>query len=275
MKYTPKELEDNVNISPTSLIREFFFLIGSVLTITLIVYVALGFAVDLIVPRLSPELEQRLGSIYGSIYTGTEEAGAEKRLQQVLDSLSSVQPENKGWQYRVHLVQDKRINALALPGGNIVLYSGLLDEVESENELAFVLAHELGHFAHRDHLRGLGRRLILLAMVTSVFGQDSSISEFMGNSLLDVEMRFSQGQEKMADLWAVDLLNRKYGHAGGAVDFLDRIARKEKNGRLAYFFSTHPYPLNRVKALQKYIMIKGYQVKEKTPIDGPLKHKLQ
>ncbi len=275
MKYTPKELEDNVNISPTSLIREFFFLIGSVLTITLIVYVALGFAVDLIVPRLSPELEQRLGSIYGSIYTGTEEAGDEKRLQQVLDSLSSVQPENKGWQYRVHLVQDKRINALALPGGNIVLYSGLLDEVESENELAFVLAHELGHFAHRDHLRGLGRRLILLAMVTSVFGQDSSISEFMGNSLLDVEMRFSQGQEKMADLWAVDLLNRKYGHAGGAVDFLDRIARKEKNGRLAYFFSTHPYPLNRVKALQKYIMIKGYQVKEKTPIDGPLKHKLQ
>lgn len=275
MKYTPKELEDNVNISPTSLIREFFFLIGSVLTITLIVYVALGFAVDLIVPRLSPELEQRLGSIYGSIYTGTEEAGDEKRLQQVLDSLSSVQPENKGWQYRVHLVQDKRINALALPGGNIVLYSGLLDEVESENELAFVLAHELGHFAHRDHLRGLGRRLILLAMVTSVFGQDSSISEFMSNSLLDVEMRFSQGQEKMADLWAVDLLNRKYGHAGGAVDFLDRIARKEKNGRLAYFFSTHPYPLNRVKALQKYIMIKGYQVKEKTPIDGPLKHKLQ
>ncbi|MEC4686083.1 MAG: M48 family metallopeptidase [Nitrospirota bacterium] len=275
MKYTPRELEGNVNISRTSLIREFFFLLGSVLTLTLVVYVALGLAVDLIVPGLSPEFEQRLGSLYGSTYTGTEETGAEKRLQQVLDSLSSVQPENKGWQYRVHLVQDKRINTLALPGGHIVVYSGLLDEVESENELAFVLAHELGHFAHRDHLRGLGRRLVLLAMVAPVFGQDSSISKFMSNSLLDVEMRFSQGQEKMADLWAVDLLNRKYGHAGGAVDFLDRIARKEKNGRLAYLFSTHPYPLNRVKALQKYIMIRGYQVKEKIPLDGSLRRKSQ
>ena len=46
------------------------------------------------------------------------------------------------------------MNAVALPGGNIVVFAGLLKEIKSENELAMILGHELGHFAHRDHLRG-------------------------------------------------------------------------------------------------------------------------
>jgi len=267
VKYTPKELKDNLNIARTSLLREFFLLSGGILTITVIVYAALGLAVDFAVPRLSPGIEHRLGRMYAGIYADADGGKAEKRIQRILDGLASVQPEGNGWRYRVHLVQDTRINALALPGGQIVIYSGLLDVVDSENELAFVLAHELGHFAHRDHIRGLGRRLVMLILVTSVFGQDSSVSRFIYNSLMDVEMKFSQRQEEAADFWAVDLLNRRYGHAGGAVDFLETIARKEKRGRFVYFFSTHPYPLNRIKALQEYIMIKGYRVKEEIQSD--------
>ncbi|NOZ26020.1 MAG: M48 family metallopeptidase [Nitrospirae bacterium] len=268
MRYTPKEPRENVNIVRTSLLKEFFLLAGGILTITVIVYTALGLAVDLVVPRLSPGIEQRLGGMYSGMYADTGDREAEKRIQRILDGLTSVQPEERGWRYRVHLVENTTVNALALPGGRIVIFSGLLDVVDSENELAFVLAHELGHFAHRDHLRGLGRRLVLLAMVTAVFGQESSASRFIYGSLMDVEMKFSQRQEEAADLWAVDLMNRRYGHVGGAVDFLEAIARKEKRSRFAYFFSTHPHPSRRVKVLKEYIIDKGYRVRESIPLNG-------
>lgn len=272
MKYTPKELKENVNISRTSPIREFFLLLGGVLGVILIVYIALGFAVDIVVTKLSPEIEQSLGRLYSKIYENTEETTTGIQLQEILDGLAKELPKGE-LQYKVHLVTNSLINAMALPGGNIVVFSGLIKEVKSENELAFVLAHELGHFANRDHLRGLGRRLVLLTISIALLGRDSSAANFLMNSLLNVEMKFSQHQEKMADLWALDLLNRRYGHVSGATDFFEKMSKKEKKGRILYYFATHPYPENRVKTLEEQIREKGYLVlvKEKIPLDEVFK----
>lgn len=272
MKYTPKELKENVNISRTSPIREFFLLLGGVLGVILIVYIALGFAVDIVVTKLSPEIEQSLGRLYSKIYENTEETTTGIQLQEILDGLAKELPKGE-LQYKVHLVANSLINAMALPGGNIVVFSGLIKEVKSENELAFVLAHELGHFANRDHLRGLGRRLVLLTISIALLGGDSSAANFLMNSLLNVEMKFSQHQEKMADLWALDLLNRRYGHVSGATDFFEKMSKKEKKGRILYYFATHPYPENRVKTLEEQIREKGYLVlvKEKIPLDEVFK----
>lgn len=272
MKYTPKELKENVNISRTSPIREFFLLLGGVLGVILIVYIALGFAVDIVVTKLPPEIEQSLGRLYSKIYENTEETTTGIQLQEILDGLAKELPKGE-LQYKVHLVTNSLINAMALPGGNIVVFSGLIKEVKSENELAFVLAHELGHFANRDHLRGLGRRLVLLTISIALLGGDSSAANFLMNSLLNVEMKFSQHQEKMADLWALDLLNRRYGHVSGATDFFEKMSKKEKKGRILYYFATHPYPENRVKTLEEQIREKGYLVlvKEKIPLDEVFK----
>jgi predicted Zn-dependent protease len=272
MKYTPKELKGNINISQTSPIREFFILLGGVLGVILLIYIALGFAVDIIVPKLSPEIEQSLGRLYSKIYENTEKTTAWIRLQLILDELVNKLPQRE-LQYKVHLVSNSQINAMALPGGNIVVFSGLIKEVKSENELAFVLAHELGHFANRDHLRGLGRRLVLLTISIALLGRDSSATNFLMNSLLNVEMKFSQRQEKMADLWALDLLNNRYGHVSGATDFFKKMSKKEKKGRILYYFATHPYPKNRVKTLEEQIQEKRYLVlvKEKIPLDEAFK----
>ena len=60
MKYTPREQKTNVNVTPTSPLREFFVLTAGLLAIIVGVYFLLGFAVDLLVPRISPELERKL-----------------------------------------------------------------------------------------------------------------------------------------------------------------------------------------------------------------------
>ncbi len=271
MKYTAKELKGNVNVPRISPIREFFLLLGGILGVILFFYIALGFAVDLVVPKLSPEIEQDLGRLYSKIYENTEKTTAGIRLQQILDELveklplsnpgSGTRNESQlqaGLQYKVHIVPNSQINAMALPGGNIVIFSALIKEVESENELAFILAHELGHFANRDHLRGLGRRLVLLTISAALLGGDNSVTGFLMNSLINVEMKFSQRQETMADLWALDLLNKRYGHVSGATDFFEKMSEKEKRGRILYYFATHPYPKKRVKVLEEQIQKKGY-----------------
>ncbi|HAK59098.1 MAG TPA: peptidase M48 [Nitrospiraceae bacterium] len=266
MKYTPKELQDDVTISNASPLKEFFVLLGGLLGILLVVYVALGFAVELVVSRLSPEYEEFLGGFFANRYDQGEKSEQERRLQQLLDDLAGKKGKD-GRRYRVHVVQHPNVNAAALPGGHILIFDALISEVESENELSFVLAHELGHFANRDHLRGFGRGLVLLVLSTAVFGQDSSISGFFLNSLQNVEVQFSQRQEKKADLRAVDLLQRKYGHVSGATDFLEDISKMDKKGRVAYFFATHPYPRDRITAIEEYIVSQQYVQKEKTALD--------
>jgi predicted Zn-dependent protease len=147
------------------------------------------------------------------------------------------------------------VNAIAVPGGTIVVLSGLLDKVDSRAEIAFVLAHELGHFHHRDHLKGLGRALVALVLVLSVtiLGEDSPAAEFIFNSLGQVEMKFSRDQERAADLFAVNLLKKCYGSADGALDFMRKLARQEKRWKLFYYFSSHPHPGDRLEYMKKVI----------------------
>jgi predicted Zn-dependent protease len=83
-------------------------------------------------------------------------------------------------------------------------------------------------------------------------------------------MQFSQHQETEADLFALDLLNKRYGHIAGATDFFEKLAKEDTHGRLAYFFATHPYPQNRIATLQEQIQQKGYSSGEERPLDERL-----
>ena len=266
MKYTPKELKGNVNVSRASPIKQFFTLLGGILVILLAVYVLLGLVVEITVARLPSEIEQRIAKLFSGIYEDAGETAGRRELQLLLDDIVKTGAREEE-RYRVHLVSSSVANAMALPGGNIVIFSALLDEIESENELAFVLAHELGHFVNRDHLKRLGRGLVLLTISTTLLGQDNSITRLITNSLLNAEMRFSQRQERMADLYALDIINRKYGHVAGTCDFFKKAAEKEKKGRLAYYFTTHPHPEDRIKLMNKRIREMGYTEKEVIPLN--------
>jgi len=68
MKYTPRQPGSNVNVTPTSPLREFFILTAGLLGMVIIIYMVLGLAVDLIAPRISTDLENKMGSLFvGSV----------------------------------------------------------------------------------------------------------------------------------------------------------------------------------------------------------------
>lgn len=265
MKFTPKELKTNVNISSVSPIRDFFELLLKLLGLLLLLYILLGIAVGYIAPRVPIDMELKIGKLFSRQLE--PKSKAEEQIQPILDELVKNASLPK-FNYSVRIVEDsKYINAGALPGGNIVISCALLKEIKSKNELAMILAHELGHFAHRDHLRGLGRSLVFLLLSSITFGADSSISKFIANSITNVEMRFSQTQEKAADIYALDLLNETYGNVAGAVDFFEKMANKEKISRFLYVFASHPYTKDRISTIQEIIKERGYNIQEKIPIE--------
>jgi predicted Zn-dependent protease len=194
-------------------------------------------------------------------------------LQPLLDNLPADSPLHN-YTFTVQLVKNKEINALALPGGHIVVFSGLVEQAESENELAMVLAHELGHFVHRDHLKRLGRGLGLTVAAMLVFGEDSAVSRLVSNLFLVTESSYSRQQESDADRFGLDLLVNSYGHAGGATDFFARVGKKA-GSHVPYLLASHPHPDDRIEELQSLISENGYRVETITPIGDDLLSELE
>lgn len=257
MKYVPKELEGNVNVSRTHPLTELAWLVGGLVTLAAALYLALGFATELAARKMPVEAERWLGLRAMEHFAGEESPALQGRLEGLLESLPEDSPLRR-YQFSVRLHPAEEVNAVALPGGNIVVFAGLLKQVRSENELAMVLAHELGHYANRDHLKGLGRGLGLTVTALLLLGPDSSASELVSSLFMSFEARYSQKQEAAADAFGLDLLASRYGHVGGATDFFTRLA-DQAGGRLPYLLASHPHPRDRIGKLQRLIAGQGFE----------------
>jgi len=264
MKFTPKQLDGNVNVSSTHPLIELLWLLGGLTLLVGLFFFIIGTTADWAVSKTPVKIETWIGDIALDEFPAEENHPLEQRLQRLLDSLPPDSLLHK-YKFRVFLVDTEEINAVALRGGNILVYSGLLKILTSENELAMVLAHELGHFAHRDHLRSLGRGLGVTVATVLLFGKGSSASSLVSKTLLTFQAQYSQDQEAAADQFGLDLLVRRYGHAGGATEFFSRMT-DEAESELPYLLASHPYPQDRIDALNERIKFKHYAIARVQPL---------
>jgi Zn-dependent protease with chaperone function len=243
-----------VNVTPGSPPKEFFKFLAWIGGGLAVIYILLGFAVHLIAPHISPGVEKAIGRLFENYSCVEGERQESQKLQVIIDEFKPfLSKDDRRLDYRVCVAGNPRVNAIAVPGGTIAVFSGLLDKVDSRAEIAFVLAHELGHFHHRDHLKGLGRALVALVLSITILGEDSPAAKFIFNSIVQVEMKFSRNQERAADLFAVNLLKKCCGNADGALALMRKLAREEKRWKLFYYFSSHPHPADRLEYMKKVI----------------------
>ncbi len=260
MKYTARQPKSNVNVTPTSPLREFFVLTGVLLCIVVGIYLLLGLAVDLILPRISIDLEKNMATLFiQSIDAKDANSEREDFVQSLIETLQA-RCAKLPYALKVHVREAPAVNALALPGGHIIVYTGLLDKISSENELVFVLAHEMGHYAHRDHLRGVGRAIVFITISSLLFGPDSSVSRMLAYALNITELSFSREQETRADEFALERLNCAYGHIGGATDFFEKIPKAQDPGKFGHYFASHPENRRRISHLQIIIRSRGFKL---------------
>lgn len=264
MKYTPKVITENPNVTKSNPLIELFWLVGALVFFTGVIFISLGLITDWAVSKTSPEIENLFASSVIEHYEAQPNVDLQIRLDKIVANL----PKDsvlRQYDFTVYLEENDSVNAIALPGGNIVVYSGLMDIIESENELAMVLSHELGHFAARDHLRGIGRGLGIAVISTFLFGVDSEASEIIAGTALSYQAQYSQDQEEKADLYGLNLLVQFFQHAGGATDFFKRIAKQSEGKH--NFLSSHPNPTSRVDKINQKIKEKGYLVLAVEPLE--------
>lgn len=266
MKYTPRLPKSNVNVTPTSPLREFFVLTIAVLGIVIAIYILLGFAVDLFVPRISTDLENKMSELFiRSIDAKDIDSGSQDFVQSLTEDLQR-RCARLPYHFKIHVRNAASVNALTFPGGHIIVFTGLLNTVTSENELAFVLAHEMGHYANRDHLRGVGRAFVFITISTFFFGTDSNVSKMLAHALNITELSFSRKQESRADEFALELLNCAYGNVAGATDFFERIPEEQDPGKFGHYFASHPENFQRIADLNKIIQQKGFKLAGEKPL---------
>jgi len=259
MKYVSKIPDGDINAPETNLIKDFIYWLLILLFIIIFIYISLGFLVDIIADRIPPEFESKLGYNYTKMFEGKKITTKEKKLQRLLDELVSKSDLNNR-KFKVRILETKQINALAMPGGNIIVFSGLFKTIKSENQLSYVLSHELGHYAHKDHLRGMGRVLILSIIATILFGSDTFFNKSMSESLAGLQLKYTRSQEIKADIFAVDLLHKKYKNVAGITDLLEVFGKNEPVPKSLTFFTTHPHYTDRIKAINEYIKKRNYKV---------------
>ena len=260
MKYRPSLPQKNDNISHNHPFGEFILLCVGLAALFLIIFWLLGLLVDVAAERVSYDTEAALFKSVSKHFdfqfdTISEE---QKRVQSFVEKLQSCS--QLPYDLRVYMVQSDTPNAFALPGGNIGVTTGLLKEVTTENGLAFVLAHELGHFKNRDHLRSMGRSLILYLIFSMITGADSSISTFLAPTSSISQAQYSQARETLADRTALDTLHCYYGHVGGAFEFFTNLLDSEENAdiKVFHYFSSHPQLEERISDLSRYAEEHGY-----------------
>lgn len=257
MKIVNKRPEKTADISSArnSASEELIKLVISAVLFIVILFFLIGFAVDLIVPRISIETECRLFRFNDQekpAASGTENTDpALKTASEILKKFKS-DPDVPDIDFRLIRIMEKKPNAFAIPGGTIGLTSGLLETLDKEIELAFVIAHEIGHFRNRDHLRGLGRAAGFSVIMAVLFQSGPGIESFAGIVSYTAQRHYSREREEKADRYAVKLVHSIYGKTEGT-ERLFRILTEEHNiPEWAYMFSTHPSPEKRIEYMKEY-----------------------
>nr|GAJ31013.1 hypothetical 35.8 kDa protein in PRP16-SRP40 intergenic region [Bradyrhizobium sp. DOA9] len=150
-------------------------------------------------------------------------------------------------------------NAFALPGGKVFVLKGLLDKAENPDELAGILAHELGHLKHHDNMRGLiyngGTSFLIGLLFGDVTGSSAVI--FASRSL--VEASYSREAETGADTFAIEIMHALGRSPKPAAELLFRITGKEGGSGLTNILASHPLTEDRLARMTK----------EDRPASGP------
>lgn len=163
---------------------------------------------------------------------------------------------------QITVVDYDEVNAFAIPGGHIVVYSGLLDRMRNHEELAAVLGHEYGHVYYRHSLRAMARSIANYAVISFMLGDVSGVTGLMVQNADNIRsLQYSRELESQADEFGFRLMQEKGINPMGMIWLFENLSeemkaeRKKKTIKITVpeFMSTHPYTKHRIEAIKELL----------------------
>jgi len=155
-----------------------------------------------------------------------------------------------GIDYKIKIFEAEEINAFAILGGYIYVTTGLLDFVESMDELAFILAHEISHIDLQHTLRK-HKKILTLNSLGSQFNL-GELTQVTMNVGLMLSAPFDQIDEYEADRNGFYLAKDAGYDEEKFTDFFEKLVRRQKENIFTKITSTHPFPSDRIECIHNY-----------------------
>jgi predicted Zn-dependent protease len=165
----------------------------------------------------------------------------------------------RGFEYHFTALEDKSMNAMALPGGYIFITRGMLEKLQSEAQLAAILSHETVHVVARHSSAAMSREIGIGVLLSAVTSENTPEAALIAADLARqiIGLRYSRGDERQADIGGLDYMVWAGYNPYAMVETM-QILQSQPEDRTPEFFSSHPNPENRIGYLTEKIQTKYY-----------------
>jgi predicted Zn-dependent protease len=214
----------------------------------------------------SAELEQMAAQSYAKLLTEAAQKGVLNRdaamLQRVRAIASRLQPQSRvfradapGWNWQVNVIAGKQLNAFCMPGGKIMVYSGLISQLQlTDDEIAIVLGHEISHALRehsREHISQAMAAQTAIGIGTALLGLGQGSAELAGMGYESfIATKFSRGDETEADRMGLELTARAGYDPRAGVTLWRKMIAANSGGNPPEFLSSHPTDSSRVQQIE-------------------------
>lgn len=229
---------------------------------------------DQIAQNVPPKWEAKLGDkVFESLFVPRPvkpNPETKKMLDTIQERLLSAEPDQP-YTFRIYILPSDQVNALALPGGIIVVFQGLLNKTENPEELAGVLAHEFQHVLLRHSTRGIIRQLAKGVLLAIVVGDANTVMSTVLGAAEELEgLAFSRKMETEADTEGMEMMRKAGIDPQGMVRIFRKLQEEERKmlekinsedllPEWMKYLSTHPAAGDRVEMLNEMAQRPGFQ----------------
>jgi predicted Zn-dependent protease len=206
--------------------------------------------------RVPVSWEEKLGTAivdhFAPVSRRCEDPARQARIDEIVARLTAKAPQP--YTFHITVVDSGIVNAVAAPGGHIILFRGLLERTDSAEELAGVLAHEIEHVLHRHVTRAIFQQASTGVLMAALVGDVSSVVAYGlegARTLGDLQM--TRAAESEADREGMRLLQEAGVDTKGMITFFEKLSSRERDrggDSLARYLRTHPTTSERIATLR-------------------------
>jgi len=248
---------DNPNVTVPNPIKELFKIISGIILGICCIYLITFFLSGILLQSLSSDKQADIENFISPklklvLVEITEKE--QNRLNNIRDEIIKTDSTfTRTSNLEVRVIKHRQLNAICYPNGNIYITSALYNKLKNDEQLTFVIAHEIAHYKHKDHLLNLRRQIsnnAVLIFLSVLSPNNRELHKITNDSLKITDLKYSRNLEAKADKYAVKIMNQLYGNSKEALFVMELLRAKNKHD--FEFMSSHPNINKRMDYIRKF-----------------------